>query len=119
MPKKLRLYTCSIAQLREHYEAGPGERHWFSPKTMRFFKTCLVGKVWSAANYRAGTFYPTVGFFLTFEAPHGMPGGYTVRRYDWKTRSVATVGDFMGYSSKSAAEGDLNKAFEAAAHWEG
>lgn len=83
----------SMDAIREHYGSGPG-RHWFDAGTLRFFRCRLP-----QSAFRAGD----VAYFVTSECPPDGRRAYTVRRYDYASRNVRTVGEFCGYASRSGA----------------
>ena len=92
----LRTYvSVSISDIRAHYGSGAG-RHWFDRGTMRFFKTKLP-RVAYANNTRE------VAFFVTRETGPEMPSRYSVRKYDFRTRNIETVGDFNSWVSREDA----------------
>lgn len=71
-----------------------GNRHYFSPDTMRFFK----GRVMS-------TVFPIPGgaVFVTSERGPGMERRYTIRTISDDGENVATIGEFQQYASRSGA----------------
>ncbi len=73
-------------------------RHWFSPDTMRFFKSRIEKK--------ALTFGQLIDdkYFITSEQyDSGSPRLYSVRVFNKKTGAVKTVGDFQEFGTKAKA----------------
>lgn len=67
-------------------------KFFFSPDTMRFFKSSV--EYWDAKT----------GFFVTSEkAPLDTKLRYTVRKADFETAEVETIGQFQQYKSLSTA----------------
>ena len=66
---------------------------WFAPETMAFFKTKI--EIWNSQT----------GYFITSEA-YAIDRAYTIRKANFKTADVDTIGDFQAY-------GTLEQALEA------
>lgn len=84
-----------MSDVRAHYGSGEG-RHWFDRDTMRFFKTKLP-RVAYANNSRE------VAFFVTQETGPNMPSRFSVRKYDFRTRQIDTIGDFNSWVNRGDA----------------
>ena len=67
-------------------------QHWFSPDTMKFFNTKI--EYWEFDT----------GFFITLEHDHLMPHMYSVRKADFDTGKVETIGEFHSHKSLQAAK---------------
>ena len=80
--------------------------HWFAPSTMRFF----LSRVSSSVYQGPGGVY----FVSSEKGPNGVRA-YTVRRFDWASGDVDTVGAFQGHASRGSA----HRAAKAAAAAEG
>lgn len=83
-----------MADIIRHYEPGPG-RHWFDKGAMRFFRTRLP---------RFALRCDDVAWFVTSEKPPSGERAYTLRRYDFATRTVSTVGELLAYATRAQAE---------------
>jgi hypothetical protein len=83
------------SDIERHYGPGHG-RHWFDRNSTRFFGTRL-------AELAYQTFDGTAAFFVTSEQPPHGRRAYSVRRYDFATRDISTVGRFCGYASRNGA----------------
>ena len=81
----------SMADIRRANKAAG--RFWFSPDTLRFFKSRIGDTVYEG---------PGGVFFVSSEKPPHGPRAHTVRQFDPETKSVATVGPFCTSSSYSA-----------------
>ncbi len=68
--------------------------HWFDTDTMRFFKTRISN--WDVIS----------GLFITSESgPFGQgPRKFTLRKADFETGKVETIGEFQQYSSLRSAK---------------
>ena len=87
-----------MADIRRAYERGDGPRHWFDQGTTGFFHSRYPATAFTRED---GSF----SYFVTSEQyGPGHPRLYTVRVFDWETRShPQTVGEFQGYASRTAA----------------
>lgn len=72
--------------------------YWFSPDTMRFFKTRISN--WDAIS----------GLFITSEQPPHGPRVYSVRKADFITGRVVSIGQFRAYKSLKTAKTGLKRA---------
>ena len=77
--------------------------HWFDPNTNRFFKTRLCQDGYAK---REGS----DAFFVSSEQAPGRERRWSVRKLNWETGDVSTVGvGFQGYgnirAAKKAAQG--------------
>lgn len=78
--------------------------HWFDKSTMRFFKTRIIHSTWDSI----------AGYFITSERNTGVYGGpyprmYTIRKADFETGNVDTIGQFQQFKSLSGAKGALKR----------
>jgi len=73
--------------------------HWFSPDTMSFFES------------NVHDFDESSGVFITSECgPFGKgPRAYTIRKADFQTGRVSTVGKFQEYATLQKARTQANK----------
>jgi hypothetical protein len=81
-----------INDIKRHYSG-----HWFSPDSMRFFRSRLCRDVWEG---------PGGVFFVSSEcgpSPDSVRK-WTVRAYDPVKRSISTVGDFNAIRSMCIAK---------------
>lgn len=78
---------------RAHSDAGG---HWFEPRTKRFFRSRVAQVAYQGPG---GTF-----FVSSERGPNGVRR-WSVRAFDFSNpRSVETIGDFQGYSSRGSAD---------------
>ena len=69
--------------------------HWFSPKTMQFFRSQVHGGILKEK------------YFITSENKgfgDCVGRAFTIREVNWETGNVATVGQFLGYRSMEEAK---------------
>ena len=59
---------------------------WFDPETMNFFQTKI--EYWN----------PETGYFITSEA-YKVERAFTLRKANFKTADIDTIGDFQEYGS--------------------
>jgi hypothetical protein len=87
-----------IEDLKKHYERmNPGRAHWFSPDTLRFFKSRISETL---LYYNHSLVY----FFTTERGPSGIRRA-SIRTYDPTTGSIDTIGlGFQGYKTIQAAQ---------------
>ena len=73
--------------------------HWFSPDTLAFFES------------HVHDFDESSGVFITSECgPFGKgPRAYTIRKADFQTGRVSTVGKFQEYATLQKARTQANK----------
>lgn len=73
--------------------------HWFSPSTLAFFQS------------HVHDFDEDSGVFITSECgPFGKgPRAYTIRKADFQTGRVSTVGKFQEYATLQKARTQANK----------
>ncbi len=67
--------------------------HWFSPDTLRFFGSRILPTVYAGNVFITSEY---AGFDRSGRA-------YTVRQFDPTDGSVSTVGEFLGYATRSEA----------------
>lgn len=79
------------------YGAREG-RHWFDPKTLKFFKTRLP---------RTGVATPWGNFFITSETNWSDVKKFTVRWQEPVSRNIKNIGDFHQHASRADAIGAL------------
>lgn len=72
--------------------------HWFDADTVRFFRS------------RISNFDVISGLFISSEQRLGDCRAYTLRRADFATGQVETIGEFQQYKSLAAAKTALRKA---------
>jgi hypothetical protein len=72
--------------------------HWFSKDTMRFWKTRVSN--WDCIS----------GLFITSEQPPSGPRKYTLRKADFESGQVLTIGEFCAYNTIGAAKTALRNA---------
>lgn len=77
--------------------------HWFDKDTMRFFGTRI-------SNWDVIT-----GYFITSEQPPHGPRTYTLRKADFDTGNVSTIGEFGQYKTMAQARGALKRALNGTA----
>ena len=101
-------YMISIDTVKREYETNNGG-YWFSPDTMRFFRSRLSDHAYvNPFNGRA--------YFVSSEQNHGFGGDYprlyTVRAYDFITGNIdeAPGHTFQEYKSRSGADKAALKA---------
>lgn len=102
MPDLIAMHTI------EQHNARAG-RYWFTPDTMRFFRSRVGGYGYVAAAD------PTVAFFVSSER-----GPDNVRRYSVRVawhlgEDIDTVGTFQGYATRSGADRAAQRLASAAA----
>ena len=69
------------------------EKYWFSPDTLKFFKSRYGGTAYKKGNY---------AYFISSEkAPYG-ERKYTIRKANLKTGGIDTVGDFNKMTKSQA-----------------
>jgi hypothetical protein len=93
-----------------------GDRHWFSSATLRWWSTRLPAMGYTTDDQ-------TVGFFVSSEQDRSIPYAawdgerrYSVRRMDFDTGRVSTVGEFGGYMDRrTATRAAMDAAREAEA----
>ena len=83
-----------IDDLQNHYENNSKTPNWFSPDSMRFFKSQVSDKI-LASNER---FY----FVSSEKGPSG-PRAYTIRSYNPKTFQIDSLSEFQGYRTNTQA----------------
>lgn len=86
--------TMDMADIKALNEAQGG--FWFSPETMRFFKTRL-----SKLAFRSTS--GSHAFFVTSEQDRDYRRRYTVRKCDLQTGRIATHGDFYSIDNPEYA----------------
>ena len=72
--------------------------HWFDKDTLRFFKSRVSN--WDCIS----------GLFISSERGPDMVRKYTVRKADFETGNVSTVGEFQQYRTIKAAKGAMKRA---------
>jgi hypothetical protein len=72
-------------------------KYWFSPDTMDFFGTRIHD--WDG----------NTGLFITSEQPPHGDRRYSIRKADFETGDVATVGGFCAYKTLAAAKAGVRK----------
>lgn len=79
-----------------------GSRHWFSPNTMRFFRSRVGGFGYLTDDGSKAYFVSSE----QFESSMGDRADrrYTVRVCEMKTGEIDTVGEFQQYASRSGAD---------------
>ena len=101
----------TIADLRSaNKQAG---MHWFSPATMRFFKSKVASRLRSGDG--------KTGYFVTSERQsETRPRLFTIRKADLVTADIDTVGEFQGYATRRAAMAGMDVLVKADAYvWMG
>lgn len=84
--------------------------HWFSPSTLRFFRSRVYEGVWLHPREQ-------LVYFVSSEQRPGETRRYTVRLYDVKQDGIGTVGTLGQYATKRAATAAARRiAQEAACH---
>ena len=78
-------------------------QYWFSPNTMRFFKSKVPDDHMPLVKNR---------FFISSEKSPWDKRKYTIREFIGKTGSVETFGEFQFYNSKESAQRVLKKLME-------
>lgn len=73
--------------------------HWFTPNTMRFFKS----KVYPTVIFQNGKYW-----FISSERNYPQPRRYTIRNMT-PDGAIDTHGEFQAYASKKQAERALAK----------
>ena|ERR1035441_10828858 len=68
--------------------------HFFDAETMRYFNSKIIDSVWNEET----------GHFITSERPPDGERAYTIRKADFKTGQIHTIGEFMGYRSLAHAK---------------
>jgi hypothetical protein len=96
--KKKRLSIGDIKELNR--KAG---QHWFSPDTMRFFKSKIPQDHVGLVNNR---------YFITSEKSPWDKRKYSIREWLGKSKTIETVGDFGSFNTKSQAERKLKKMMQ-------
>jgi len=96
--KKKRLTIGDIKDLNR--KAG---QHWFSPDTMKFFKSKVPNDWEGLVGNR---------FFITSEKSPYDKRKYTIREWKGRTKSIDSVGDFNKLNTKAQAERVLKKLME-------
>lgn len=86
---------------RKNVKAG---NYWFSPDSMRFFKSRTGDTAYVKGNK---------AYFVSSEKYEREPRKYSVRVSDLKTGSVNTVGEFQQFSSSSGAKNKILKILNA------
>lgn len=81
--------------MRQHDQAGS---YWFTPDTMRFFRTRLC----EAACYPSEKERAT--YFVTSEQPPHGSRKYSVRKASWDNADISTIGEFCGYATRGTAD---------------
>jgi hypothetical protein len=75
-------------------------QHWFDADTMRFFKTRVCRSSYDCIS----------GLFITSErGPLGAERRYSIRKADFETGKVSTVGEFQAYATLKQAKGALRR----------
>lgn len=74
--------------IRANKKAG---QHWFDEDTMRFFKSDF------------GKLYSNKYFISSEKSPHN-PRRWSIRKVNWKTGDVDTVGEFQQFSTQASAK---------------
>ena len=78
-------------------------KHFFDKKSMAFFKSYIESPLYEG------------GYFVTSEQNDPYQRLFTVRKVDFETGSIETVGEFQGHKTKKEAElhiGQLQKEDE-------
>ena len=96
--KKKRLDIQTIKDLNRR--AG---QHWFSPDTMRFFKSKIPQDHEGLVMNR---------FFISSEKSLFGKRKYTIREWKGKTKSIETFGEFQQFNTKAQAQRVLKKLME-------
>lgn len=91
--KKIPMYR--IRRLNE--EAG---QFWFSPKTLKFFKS----KIPDEAVKKGDSAY-----FISRETNPSGETAFTIRKANLKSGDIDTEGEFFKYKSRDEAQKELNK----------
>lgn len=93
--------------------------HWFSPDTMRFFRSRVAQYGYSTVDPYENPSEARVFFVSSeqFQASNGYrkPRAYTVRAMNWATGDVNTVGEFQAYGSRGSADRAARKLASGAA----
>lgn len=84
----------TIAALKRLVERGPAP-YWFTPDTMRFFRTRI-------GVYRPGRVPGVAGWFVTSEQPPHEARGYAVR-FALMDGTIETVGRTCEYATRDRA----------------
>lgn len=93
--------AISMDEIVSHYESKDGPHHWFEPSTMRFFRSRIPQTAY-ANNTKELAYFVTSEQFVPSEGPaHSRK--FTVRRYDFRTREIDTVGKFQQYDDRFTA----------------
>ena len=93
--KRSRLTIRDIKDLNR--KAG---QHWFSPDTMRFFKSRVPDDRFPLVKNK---------YFISSEKSPWDARRYTIREWNGKTKQIGEVGEFGAYKTKTQAERDLQK----------
>jgi hypothetical protein len=94
------MFEISMTTIERHYSPGIG-RHWFDADTLRFFSSRIADTAYVSGEYRETL--DGAAYFVSSERRRGCARLYTVRRYDFATQDISTVGEFQGYASRSGA----------------
>lgn len=89
---KTQIYSAD--DLIKHYERKTSG-HFFSPDTMRFFKSRLSQDLFYTSK--------TV-LFITSEQNTGYPRLYTLREYNPNTGEIDQIGEFQGFNTLAQAK---------------
>jgi hypothetical protein len=82
----------NLAAIRRANKASG--HHWFSPRTMRFFKSRVFRTVYQGTG---GV------YFISWESQDGIDGAFSVRQFNPGTGGVRTHGEVMSFKSRRAA----------------
>lgn len=93
-----------MTEIRRAYERDNPNGHWFSPDTMRFFRTVLPQHGWEAA----GSYW-----FVTSEVNPSGKKAFSVRRMS--RGNVQTVGEFHSFARSHDATKRLKEEIQAVA----
>ena len=92
------ILTIPFKEVREFYARNQPNGHWFSPNTMRFFRTRLPR---IAYETNAGV------LFISEESLSG-DRRYTIRRQLYNG-DIVTVGEFRGFPTRKAALAEIKR----------
>ena len=96
------MHIIDLQDVIRHYSPGNG-RHWFDPGTLRYFSCRLPTQAYQTAD-------ASRAYFVTSEKPPRGNRAYSVRCYSFADRTIATVGGFRAYGSRSGADGAARRA---------
>lgn len=95
-PRESSLEIYSVRDLQAHYELKTPGGYWFSPSTMKFFRTKIYDGLWYTPDSR-------VLFITSEQRESGEPRRYTVREYSPTTGDIRSLG-FMNHKTLASAK---------------